>query len=475
MADASAGKRDAADALLCGAAALLLYVALGQQTFYKIDGHLYLSYVLNGERSYPRHFLYLPLVFVARDAGNLLGLTLYESARALSATGTALGVALLHLASRRIGLSRQQALLATALCATMPNVVFFATVVEVHGSFLPFVGLAAWCAAGLAQAPTVARAISLGAACALAFCAHSTGALLPALLLPLLLLYPRRPLRAGLLPGIIVAGTLAAGVLASPYLARAIGVTFDLHHAGEFATDRAHRNLVGWERYARTLWTEWLLPLAPLSALLPLTFLAPRLRAAAAWLVVAGAIYLFTTLMILGGEPEYGAYLVPFAWPLALLACRALPRWATLLIAAAQLALAVGLVTAHDDPRLTRAYAQGARALAGDAPITLVLGDDLDLRVLLLHLPEVERVPLFELATLPPATAPAAAAKLQEWIDTALARGRAVLLSDAARTALLRFPTVTPIGRALLEALDARYTGERAPGAAFAGVRLRSR
>ena len=85
--------RDVVDAGLCGVAALLFYVALGQQTFYKIDGHLYLVYVLNGERSYPRHFLYLPMLFLARDAGALLGLSLYESARALSACGAIEGPA----------------------------------------------------------------------------------------------------------------------------------------------------------------------------------------------------------------------------------------------------------------------------------------------------------------------------------------------------------------------------------------------
>lgn len=469
--------RDLVDAGLCGVAALLLYVALGQQTFYKIDGHLYLAYVLNGERSYPRHFLYLPMLFLARDAGALLGLSLYESARALSACGAACGVALLHLANRRLGLARRDARLATGLCATLPSVIFFATVVEVHGSFMPFVGGAAWCAASLAMRPNPLRAAVLGLACALAFCAHSTGALLPAVFMPLLLVYPapRPAWRAGRVPVLTTAVAITLGIATTPLLAKLIGVDFDLRHSSEFATDRARDNLRGLWRYGQTLWHEWLLPMLPLSALLPLGLLVRRLRVQTAWLLVAALIYLFATLMILGGEAEYGAYLLPFAWPLALLAVRSLPRLACIAVLATQLAVGVALVRQHDDPGPTLAYADGARTLAGDAHIALLAGDDLDLRALFLQLPQAERVPLFELARLPAGAASAAADRLNQAVASLLARGSAVLLSDRARTSITEFPAVTPCGQALLTMLDTSYASERSRHPGFAGCRLRQR
>jgi hypothetical protein len=467
--------RDIADAALCATAALLVYLLLGQQTFYKIDGHLYLAYVLDGERSYPRHFLYLPMVFAARDLGAHLGLTLYEAARALSAAGTAAGVFFLHLASRSLGLPRAKALGVTAVFAAMQHVVFFATVVEVHGPFTAFAGLAGLAAARLAARPTLSRAALVGAACALAFCAHSTGALLPAVLLPLVLLYPRRPWTAALRPALVAGAVMAAGIAASPLLARAVGVQFDLRHSGEFATDRAATNFHGWWRYGETLVNEWLLPMRPWSALLPAALLVPHVRAQAAWLLAAAAVYLAVTQMILGGEPEWGAYFLPFGWPLALLLSRLLSARPLALIAVCQLALAAIGVRQHDQPQATRAYAAALAHEAGGARIAILVADDLDLQALLLWLPAAERVPLFQLARLPAAHAAAAADRLREHVDRLLETGAAVFLSDGGRTRITAYPEATPSGPALAAMLAQDFAAQRLVLPGFAGIRLRPR
>lgn len=460
------------DALALATLALLLYLLLGQHTFYKIDGHLYLVYVLNGERSYPRHFAYLPLVFAARDLLSPFGLTLYEAARALSAVGAACGVGLLHLASGQLGLGRKDAVLVTALAATVPSVVFFATVVEVHGAFLAFYGVAAWCAARLAHTPTVGRAALFGAACALAFCAHSTAILLPALLLPLLLLYPRRRFAQAIIAGTVTTLTMAVGVGLSPLVAELVRVDFDLHHSSEFATDRAARNFGDLWRYGHTLLYEWLLPMLPLSVVVPFLALVPRVRAQAAWLMVAAGIYLFFAIMILGGEPEWGAYLLPFCWPLGLLARRVLRPTLMLTVIGVQLGLGITGVRIHDDPRATSAYADDVRALAGDARIAVLVGDDLDLQALLLHLPRAKRVPLFELARLPAAGLPEAARLLMNELDGLLDGGAAVFLSDGARARVSAIPAATPCGPGLLEAIDQRYKLARSQRADFLGSRI---
>jgi len=460
-------------AAMSGGLALSLYLLLGQQTFYKIDGHLYLAYVLNGERSYPRHFLYLPLVFLARDCLMPLGLSLYESARALSAIGTATGIAFLHLATRRLGLAPWPTGAVVAVCATMPHVVFFATVVEVHGPFMAFFGVAAWCVARLAAAATPGRAAAFGGACALAFCAHSTGTLLPAVLLPLLLFYPRRPWRAGLAPALVTAAVLAAGLAASPWLARMVGVDFDLRHSREFATDRARTNFGAAWRYGSTLLHEWLLPMLPLSVVAPGLVAVRTLRAQVGWLLVGAVLYLAFTQMILGGDPEWGAYLLPFCWPLALLAVRALPRRALTVVVAVQLAVAVAGVRLHDRDHAPRAYADDVRAAAAGAPIALLVADDSDLKAYLLHLQDAERVPLFELARLPVAALEEAVSALRAAVDRLLARGTVVFLSDRSRAGVLAVPVVTPCGRGLIDALERGYSATRTEGAGFTGVILR--
>ena len=469
--------RDLREGAIAALLALLVYVALGQHTFYKVDGHLYLGYVLNGERSYPRHFLYLPMVEWLRAATAPLGLTLYESARLLSALGTAVGVGIFHLASRRLGLSLAEARWTTLLCATSAPIVFFATIVEVHGSFVAFAALSALAAAHLAARPTPLRAVVFGASAALAFCAHSTGALLPAVYLPLLLVdgedAPRR-FRRALLPGAIVAVTALVGVLASPSAAAAIGVKFDLGHSGDFATDRAGVNVGALWRWRDTLRHEWLLPFLPMSFLTPILLLRRAARARAAWLLVAAGLYLVVAIMILGGEDERGAYLLPFVWPLALLVLRCLPHWRAVVLAT-QLALGVLAVRAHDDPAPPRAFAAGVEAAAAGAPIALLVGDELDLKVLLLDLPTAERVPLFELARLPAAAATDASKALVAKVNDLLAAGNAVLLSTLGADRITSHPLITPCGPDLLAALRATFALEPVSAGAFRGWRVRAR
>lgn len=264
------------------------------------------------------------------------------------------------------------------------------------------------------------------------------------------------------------------GVLASPGFAAAIGVKFDLGHSGEFATDRARVNVGAFWRWRDTLWHEWLLPFLPMSVLTPLLLLRRAARTRAAWLLVAAGLYLVVAIMILGGEDERGAYLLPFVWPLALLVLRCLPHWRAVVLAT-QLGLGVFAVRAHDDPTPTRAFAAGVETAAAGAPIALMVGDELDLKVLLLDLPTATRVPLFELARLPAAAAVDASKWLVSKVNELLAAGDAVLLSSLGADRITSHPQITPCGAGLLAALRETFDLEPVAAGSFRGWRLRAR
>ena len=109
------------------------------------------------------------------------GVSPFVAGGVLSAVATAIGAGLTHAASRVLGLNRADALLVAALTACTPAVMFYASVVELHGVFYAFAALGALRASHLIATPTVANAVLLGLATALAYCFHSTGHLLPLL------------------------------------------------------------------------------------------------------------------------------------------------------------------------------------------------------------------------------------------------------------------------------------------------------
>jgi hypothetical protein len=468
----------AAEAAAAAGLALLLYLALRQEAFYKIDGQLYLWLAMGGERSFPRHFLYMPVLGALHALLEPLGFTWFEAGRLLSALGTAAGVGFVFLATAELGLARRHGWWATALFATAPNVVFFATVVELHGHFLAWAGLCCWLMALLAVRPSLARAALLGAGVSVAFYAHATGVLLPAVLLPLLLTYgpdAPRPFRATLAPGAVVAAVLAAGVLGARHVARALGLTFDIDHSGRFLTDRAATNVGELWRWGATLWYEWVFPLAPLSVLALLGLRHGTTRAQTAWTYAAFVPYAVAAILLLGGEPEYGAYTAVFAWPLALLALR-LWRWPGLLVVLAlQLALAVGWVVRHDDREATRAYARGVRALLDGRPGALLLGGNLDMCAYLLHLTDLERLLLFDLARMPAPTLPQGTAVLDRELAARFARGVAVLLPKETEDLLTHGGVVVPSGSGLLAHLREAYRVEPVSAEGFVGYRVSPR
>ncbi|MFQ5505236.1 MAG: hypothetical protein ACE5F1_10615, partial [Planctomycetota bacterium] len=184
-------------AAMAGLAALVLYLVLGQSTFYENDGHfLLLRHLQRGETTVPphsRHFLTEPLLYLfALPVEGLLGISPYRTAVVFSSLGTAIGVFLTGLAGLRLGLEPRRAASAALLFATLPGVLLFATVVEFHGPFLAAAGLALFLTAVWCRSQNPGAAILLGSCTALAAGMHATGQLLPLALVSFFLADRRR-------------------------------------------------------------------------------------------------------------------------------------------------------------------------------------------------------------------------------------------------------------------------------------------
>ena len=136
-----------ADGMAIAASALAVYALLGQSRFYLFDAETFYMLVARGELSHPNHPLYLPICAGVAQVLGVFGISLFDAMTFASALGSAIFVFAAHRASACLGLDRASAAGAALLCATVPSVVFFATVVEVHGPFLAFAGAALWQAA----------------------------------------------------------------------------------------------------------------------------------------------------------------------------------------------------------------------------------------------------------------------------------------------------------------------------------------
>ncbi|MEM7200559.1 MAG: hypothetical protein AAF628_09860 [Planctomycetota bacterium] len=370
--------------LALAAAAFALYAGLAQDAFYRSDGHAALIAVYQGDWTDGRHPWYRPILLLLTHVLTPMGLSPFEAVRLASALGTALAVFVWHQAAARwMGPGRTAAIVGSSvLCAVAPANVFFATVPEVHGVFLPFAAVAWWGGVRCAHAPTRARFAALGAATAMATQAHATGHFL----LPVILAWvvagrerktPRLPVsRLGtavaahaLLWTALTLAFIAAGGQNPP----ATQLGFVDHHLEliRVTTDRsscaAHL-----EGLAQCLLHDWLWPYLPVSLALLLTLSRQRAhRSPAVVLTAAVALYVGLTWALVAGD-ERGAYLAPLVWPAAIgLAAHLRQRW----IWTAAL-LGTGLawhgVAEHDRPGGSPAYVTDLRAATtGERPLVL--------------------------------------------------------------------------------------------------------
>jgi hypothetical protein len=462
------------DSLALGVLAAVAYLLLAQQTLYG-DAVRLLNDAAAG-LGHDKHFAYQPLLAAMRAASEPLGFSLFESARLLSAIGAAIGVGSIHAAFRRLRFTRFAALLATALVAATPSLVFFATVVELHGPFFAFAGLAAWTTARLIERPAASRAIALGAATALAYAAHATAGILPIPLLLAFLAVDSRRARAVRLAALALgvhAALIVAALLALRLLGAETSAGAQLHQILEFGAHFLQRPI----DVLHSAWLDWLAPCAPLSVAWLAGFAHRELRPLATALLVALLPYVAMTFVLCGPNPEHGAYQLPLLWPAAWITVRALPRGvaAALLVVAA--ALAVGKVKAHDDPERSAQFAAGLRELAGESEFVVLAGDLRDHEAMYVRFPGHAFVYLPPYVNTPPARWQQTLDALAVHVERELAAGKRVFQTSELE-ALLTHPVARqtfPFGARMLEFLAERFRAVPVQAQGFAGKEITAR
>lgn len=386
-----------ADGMALAASALAVYALLGQSRFYLFDAETFYMLVARGELSHPNHPLYLPICAGVAQVLGVFGISLFDAMTFASALGSAIFVFAAHRASACLGLDRASAAGAALLCATVPSVVFFATVVEVHGPFLAFAGAALWQAARACRRPNDARLLGLGLATGLAATAHATGHLLPLLAGSVLLAEaptlrePRNLLRAAAVgaAGHVIA-RLGAGAVLGGDLGNTVGYVSDQWTRFDLA------------KLPGTVWHEWLLPAAPPALLVLAILLLPRAprgsRALAVALHVAALVYALAATFMLAGIRENGAYFQPLVLVAAWVVARGIPARAVLLAAAVGLTAGIIQVRGHDRAPVSAIDPADVVALRGEDVAVFVMADEAEARPVMLADPSLAVVRLEILA-----------------------------------------------------------------------------
>ena len=422
------GARGRWDGWLLSGAALLAYVLLGQVTWFG-DGP---ALLLGSGAAATNHMAFMPLLNAVAGALEGLGVSVYRAALLIGASGSAFAVLCAHVGVGLMGGERRERILVALLVASAPPILFFATVVELHGLFAGFLGLVALVAAWYRAAPGVLRAHLLGAASGLSYLAHSTGALLPMLLLPLCLLAATRRERI-LHAALLCVGHVSVIVILNVLVRAEAGQGAEIagweffRRCVELALDRP-------EGIPRVLWNEWLFALLPLSGLLHLCLLRSRARRAALWLHLSLLGYLAFVFLILSSfwPSERGAYLLPFVFPAAWLTVRAFGTRVAVLALLVSMALGLGGIVTHDRSAELRELASALRTELGtqenEAFFLMVTHDDVGARYALA--PEVPAAYFFPFLDFDDeAMLPAVRQQLAGHLDGLLGRGTRLYLS----------------------------------------------
>ncbi|MEZ5964834.1 MAG: hypothetical protein R3F56_13395 [Planctomycetota bacterium] len=467
------------DSFALAGAMFALAVALRQRAFHGLDAQYFLAQLRDhGDANYS-HPLFLPLMHGWHGLWSKLGWSPFQSMRLASAVGASIGALAVHRAGRVLGLARSSALLAAALACATPAVVFFATVVEIHGPFFAFAGLAfwAWAHAHATAASTAAASIPfafLGATTALAAGVHTSGHallwLLPALSLGLA--PPRRP-RPCWRHWLVTAAVHAAVTLA------VVG-TLGSSGGGPWR-ERLEQALAYWGprvplaplEILALLQREWLLPFLPLSAA-TLLALAWRNQRRLALAVLAGIAPLLGLVWLLLHRELYerGAYLLPFAWPAAVLLVGWWPRALQSAALVAALALAIASVVRHDHVGDDAALQHALLPATEGGPALVICIDMAEVEQVLRTLPAATPRPLEGLTPAVAAGYEATCSEFDAWVQPFLDAGTSVWLTPRARAYLDVVP-LPSVRRFVAEHLDGRYVLVPLDDPDFPALRLR--
>ena len=457
-------QRLALDALLVALIALGITRALRQEAIYG-DGSGLLSLRAQGMLEYQGHQLYMPCIALLQRLLAPLGWSLFEIESFASSLGTSLGIGFLFLAALSFGVSRSRSWLLSACVIATPAIAFYASVIEIHGVFLAPVGLSFWIAGHLATRPTsrtnLAVAAGLGTVTAVSALVHTTGHILPVCILPLV--YAVRRERAALTLRAVVLETAS---LAALHFAIYAAVFQWLHPVSANAPflDRARYLLSGLERidlqaWPTSAWNEFGFAFLPLSILWPIAFLRPALRVQALGFLGSWLAYQMVPFVLLGDTTnEHGAYLVPLAFPAALLVVRSAREWILVLTICIGAIAAIGQVRDHD--RLAKDWPSAAEVAEFTARGTriFVVATTAEFAPVLKHEPSTLPVPLDQLLLANPSDEQIVSGFVST-CEVMRRTGREILVTDVALRSLREDPRRQL--RLLKDAVMARYGLER--------------
>jgi len=391
-------RRDLLVTALVAGVALVCYRLLAQQGLHFLDSRYLLFKVSTFATNHPWHaFALRPFVWVHEILAPL-GCSAVDSCRWATALGGALLVAFSHRTAVTLALPRSQCVAVAVLVGCTPAVAYFATIIEFQAMAMAGAGAAVWTFVVLGRSNSTACALALGGITAIAAAAHSVCHLLGGLwpLLAFSNLWPRYSRRRVALLCTVAAATQA--VVFGSMLMIIGGSAVSDHAAAELLTGAiTHTHITS---YGDRIWSEFLLPFAPMSLLLVSASL--RLFGKAWPLLVSTAIGCTVCHMLLApiGTAERGAYLLVLAIPFAVFAITTLPSrcWPLLL------AVAIGLAgwLRHEQATMRPCdptIAAGASNLERQQPRTFVSGSIDVLDAFAVHAPGLQILDVSELTS----------------------------------------------------------------------------
>ncbi len=465
------------DTVLLTVLAGLAYACLRQDAVHHLDMHGVVRSVVApaGEGVRYAHFGYQ---WLALALHSLLGpdAPLFRPLQWCSVVAAALAVGAGHRACVAIGLERWRAVCAAAGAGATFTAMFFATIAEIHAVFWLPVNLMFWALAAFVRAPRAARAVLVGGLGAGAAAVHSSGHVLPGLML-LALLAARLPAARG---WAAVAKWWA--VMLGAHLAASLLLLWGDRLCVGFASDAAsqgflNETLARWQGFGALpgiVWREWLRPFAPYSVLVLVALLRRESRAPALACLVAMLGYLAIDLALLIGLVENGAYALPLALPMAALSVAVVRRT----IAAAAALVAIGIAVPHvllqDPARVPRP--EFARALGGwraaHPGSTFVLGGYAEIDSMLVYgAPTWHHTilePEFAVWLQPQRDAAFVRERLVARVRKAAANGGALVFSTEAATLF----TSLPRNLEILDSPGGEFVVDAISAGAFGGIAL---
>lgn len=396
-AHAAPRRRLLGDSALVALGTLLLCWLFARGVWHGLDGSQFLSDIEHGALFHDRHVLYKPIAWLFTKALHWFGVPLFSAVVAASACCTAVGAGFVHRALLGLGLERRDAALAAMAAVGCFSIVYFGTLIEIHGVFFAFVGIAWWTFAKFAQAPGLVRGLLVGAAGGVAAAAHATGQLLPGVFAACAIAWIRPARRdAGrwaLWLAALAAAHFATAALVTSLVMRLTGTEDPALKTGlfegsiSFVSGYLQMHTV-WSNASPLLLQEWVRPYLPISLLPLLALFSPRFRIEGLLLIGCIAVYLGATTVLLSPAPtlghpqylppftliEYGAYFMPLAVPAAVLGVRMLPRALHPALALATLAWTITSLLLTDRPVRDDAFGTTVLRLMDEQKASVLCG-----------------------------------------------------------------------------------------------------